>query len=82
MRIAFEERAIDSSILWQAVLADRVTLFVAPHSDVPTQIDVEHRWLISPVSDTDLAALTRADLIRLTGLLASADSPKLILDIL
>lgn len=82
VHISFREQTVDGLILWQAVFADQATLFVAPHSDLPAQIDAERRWLISPISDTDLAALTHPDLIRLTGLLAPTGSLELLLDIL
>lgn len=80
VRIAFKGRVVDGSILWQAVLSDQATLFLAPHNDVAAQIDAERRWLILPVSAANLAALTHADLIQLTTLLAPAGSVELILD--
>ncbi|ARO88921.1 hypothetical protein EBAPG3_014730 [Nitrosospira lacus] len=80
LHITFTEQAINGLTLWKAVIADQSRLFPSPHDGVPTQVEAERRWLISPVSAADLAALTHADLVRLTGLLAPAGSLELILD--
>lgn len=80
--IAYREQAADVQFLWQAVLARQAALFLPPHGTVPGQIDAERRWLISPVTEADLAAVTQADLARLVALLVPAGGTAQILDTL
>ncbi|MDK9703363.1 MAG: hypothetical protein OEL20_09500 [Sulfuritalea sp.] len=80
--IAFEEQAIDVQALWQAVLAAQAALFPAPNNALPVQINAERRWLILTVTETDLAAVTQADLVRLVGLLVPTGGTTLIFDTL
>lgn len=80
LHIAYRQQNVDSLTLWQAVLACQATLFAAPHNGAPAQIDAERRWLIAPVAETDLAALTHSDLIRLVGVLSPPGSSALVLD--
>jgi hypothetical protein len=80
VRIAFREQVVDGLTLWQTVFADQATLFPAPHDSLPSQIDAERRWLISPLSEVDLAALGHPDLMRLLGMLAPAGSSSVVLD--
>lgn len=78
--IAFKEQAVDVQTLWQAVLAGQATLFLPPHDTVPRQIDAERRWLVSPITEMDIAAVTQTDLTRLVALLVPVGSDRLILD--
>ena len=80
--IAFREQAADVQALWQAVLAVQATLFAPPRDTLPGQIDAERRWLISPVAEIDLVAVTQADLARLVALLVPAGGTALIFDTL
>jgi hypothetical protein len=80
--IAYREQAANVQTLWQAVLAGQAALFVPPHDTVPGQIDAERCWLILPVTETDLAAVTQADLARLVALLVPAGGTAPILDTL
>lgn len=82
VRIAFKVQPIDDLALWQTAFADQATLFPAPNDSLPGQIDAERRWLISPITDTDLAAVTQADLARLAGLIVPAGGSGLIFDML
>lgn len=82
VRIAFREHAVDAQTLWPVILADQAALFPPPHHQLPGQIDAECRWLISPINETDLAAVTPADLVRLAGLLVPTGGSGLILDML
>lgn len=68
----------DANTLWSAVLADQSRLFPNAHTAIPPAIDAERNWLIAPVSDADLAALTAADLTRIQN--AFAPGGILILD--
>lgn len=78
--IAFREQAVDAQVLWQAVLGKQAALFLPPHDTVPGQLNVERRWLISQITEQDLAAVTHADLTRLMAVLVSADGNRLLLD--
>lgn len=78
--ITFREQAIDVQALWRAVLGGQAALFLPPHDTVPAQIDAERRWLVSPITETDLAAVTQADLTRLVALLVPVGGDRLILD--
>ena len=80
VRIAFKEQTVEGLTLWQAAFADRATLFPAPHDSLPTQIDAERRWLVSPLSEVDLAALGHPDLMRLLGILGLAGTSSVVLD--
>lgn len=80
VRIAYKEKVIDGSVLWQAIHADQVNLFPAPHNGLPTQIDVERRWLILPLAATDLLALSHVDLVRIVEVLAPAGAQQTVLD--
>ncbi|MCZ2173302.1 MAG: hypothetical protein LC110_02075 [Burkholderiales bacterium] len=80
VRIAFKEQAADSQTLWSAVLADQATLFSQSNHHLPGQIDAEHRWLVSPVAESDLAAVAQADLARLVALLVPPGGSGLIFD--
>lgn len=82
LHLVFKEQAIDGLTLWKAVIADQARLFPPPHTGLPAQIEVDRPWLISPVSDASLVALTHADLVRLSGLLMPVGSSKLMLDLL
>jgi hypothetical protein len=66
--------------LWQTVLAGKATLFLPPHDTVPGQLDAESRWLITPITDMDIASIRQADLTRLVALLVPAGGERLILD--
>jgi energy-coupling factor transporter ATP-binding protein EcfA2 len=63
--------------LWTAVLADRALLFSGTHTSVPAAIDAERKWIINPVSDSDLSSLTAADLARIDSAFATAAGPVL-----
>jgi hypothetical protein len=78
--IAFRENAVDVQVLWQAVLGGQAALFLSPHHTLPREIDAERRWLITPVTDRDLAAVTQADLTRLLALLVPGGGDRLIFD--
>lgn len=78
--IAFTEQAVDVHVLWTAVVAQQAALFLPPHDAWSGQIDAERRWLISPVTETDLAVVTQSDLAQLVTLLASPGDDRLILD--
>jgi hypothetical protein len=78
--VTFKEQALDVQTLWQAVLAGKATLFLPPHHTVPGQLDAESRWLITPITEMDLASISQADLTRLVALLAPAGGGRLILD--
>lgn len=79
--IAYREQAVDVQVLWQAVLAAKqAAQFQPPHDTVLGQIDAERRWLVSPITEMDLAAITQADLTRLVALLVPVDSDRQILD--
>jgi hypothetical protein len=78
--IVFRNQSIDVQTLWHAVLGQQATLFLSPHNAVPTQIDAERGWLVLPITETDLAALTQADLARLVTLLVPAGNDRLMLD--
>lgn len=80
VRIAFKEQAADSQTLWSAVLADQATLFSQPNHHLPGQMDAERRWLVSPVAESDLAAVAQADLARLVALLVPPGGSGLIFD--
>lgn len=82
VRIAFREQSVDGLVLWQAAFADQATLFPAPNDSLPSQIDAERHWLISPITETNLAAVTQADLARLAGLIVLGCGSGLILDTL
>jgi hypothetical protein len=78
--VTFKEQAVDVQTLWQAVLAGKATLFLPPHDTVPGQLDAESRWLITPITEMDLASIRQADLTRLVALLVPAGGERLILD--
>jgi len=78
--VAFQEQAADAQTLWPAMLADQARLFPPPNDHLPGHIDADRRWLVLPVTESDLAAVTQPDLARLVGLLAPAGSSGLILD--
>lgn len=80
VRIAYKEQVIEGSVLWQAIHADQVNLFPAPHNGLPAQIDVERRWLILPLTAADLLALSHADLVRIVEVLAPAGAQQTVLD--
>lgn len=82
VRIAFREQTVDVQILWQAVLGEQATLFQPPHSAIPAQIDAERDWLVSPITEQVLAALTQAELTRLLALLVPGVGDRLIFDTL
>ncbi len=63
-------------------MAEAGALFPAPNTAVPAQIDAERRWLIEQVLDTDLAAVSQADLIRVAGVMAPPGSTGTVLDTL
>jgi hypothetical protein len=68
--------------LWQAVLGRQTTLFTPPQNTMPAQIDAERSWLVLPITDLALTAVTQADLARLVALLAPGNDDRLILDTL
>lgn len=78
--VAFREQAVDVQALWQAVLGGQAALFPTPHDTLPGQIDAERRWLVSPITEMDLAAVTQADIARLVALLVPTGGDRLILD--
>lgn len=78
--IAFREQPVDAQTLWQAVLAGQATLFPPSKNTVPAEIDAERGWLVSPITEPVLAAVTRADLVRLVALIAPGTDDHLILD--
>lgn len=80
--IAFRGQMVDVQILWQAVLAGQATLFQPQHNALATQIDAERAWLVSPITEAVLAAITQADLARLIALLVPAGDDRVILDTL
>jgi hypothetical protein len=60
----------DARVLGNAVLADQANLFPGAHAVTPVAIDAERKWLVEPVSDGDLAALTDTDLPRIQNVFA------------
>lgn len=80
--IAFRGQTVDAQTLWQAVLGGQATLFPPPQNTLPAQIDAERSWLVSPITEPALAAVTQADLVRLVALLAPGNGDRLILDTL
>jgi len=80
VRIAYKDQVIEGGVLWQAIFADQANLFPAPHDGLPAQIDAERRWLISPVSEADLLALSHDDLARIAGVLSPAGAQQTVLD--
>lgn len=80
--IAFRGQTVDAQTLWQAVLGGQAMLFPPPQNTVPAQIDAERSWLVSPITEPALAAVTQADLVRLVALLAPGNDDRLILDTL
>lgn len=80
VRIPYRELAIEGQALWKIVKADRANLFPPPHVGVFDQIDAEHRWLIDPIKEADLATLSFFDLVRIAEVLAPAGSAVLALD--
>ncbi len=81
VRLAATEQTVDARTLWQAVLTDQAALFPPPHNFLPGQIDAERRWLIFPISETDLASVNHADLTRLMKLLVPALGSQFVLDL-
>ena len=67
VQFPFTAKSPDTKSLWNKVMVDSGSLFSAPHAGIPAQIDAERRWLIDPVTDTDLTAVTQADLIQVVG---------------
>mgnify|MGYP000559902113 CR=1 FL=1 len=82
VHLALSAQPHSTLVLWHAVFGSRATLFPPPHDTVPVQIDTERRWLISPISESDLLGLTRADLMRLQTLLVSPGNGRLVLDLI
>ena len=80
VRIAYKNQVIESGALWQAILADQASLFPAPHDGLPVQIDAVRHWLISPVSEADMLALSNDDLLRVAGVLSPAGAQQTVLD--
>ena len=80
VRIAYKDQIIEGGVLWQAILADQANIFPAPHDGLPAQIDAERRWLISPVSEANMLALSHDDLIRIAGVLSPAGAQQTVLD--
>ena len=80
VRIAYKEQVIEGSSLWQAIHADQVNLFPVPHDGLPAQIDAERRWLILPLTATDLLALSHDDLVRIVEVLSPAGAQQTVLD--
>lgn len=80
VRLAATEQAVNTSTIWQAVLSDQAALFPPPHNSLPGQIDAERSWLISPVSEADLASVNLAELTRLMTLLVPASGGQFVLD--
>lgn len=78
--VAFREQAVDVQALWQVVLGEQAGLFLPPHNTVPGQIDAERRWLVSPITEKYLVAVTQADMMRLVVLLVPVGGDRLILD--
>ena len=78
--IAFRGQPADTQTLWRAVLGGQATLFPPPQNTVPAQIDAESSWLVLPITELALAAVTQADLVRLVALLAPGNDDRLILD--
>lgn len=63
--------------LWEAVLADQARLFPGAHTTIPAAINVERKWLVDPVGDTEIAALNAADLTRIQNAFAATGAPVL-----
>lgn len=80
VQFPFTEKLADAKAFWNKVMADSGTLFLAPHAGIPAQLDAERRWLIDPVSENDLAALTQVDLTRIEGVVAPTGSTAIVLD--
>ena len=82
VRVPYQNKSIEIQTLWKAVIDDRERLFPPPHDGLFNQIEAEKNWLISPVTETDLIALTHPDLLRIAGTLTNAGSSQLVLDAL
>lgn len=80
VQFRFTTKLPDARTLWSKVMADSGTLCPAPHAALPAQIEAERCWLIDPVTDTGLAAITQADLSRVAGVVAPSGSATIVLD--